>query len=77
MPPLNNVIADTDADFNIILARQVKQNSLDLQDHDERLRRELWLAAYDYHMKTSSSRGNAETEANRAVEAFDKKFKAA
>lgn len=76
MPQLNNVIADTDAEFNTILARQIRQNAVDLQDHDQRLRRDLWLAAYEYHMKATSSRSCAETEANRAVEAFDKKFNA-
>jgi len=77
MPQLNNIIqTETDSEFNNLLARQTRQNAVDLQDHDQRLRRELWLAAYEYHMKATSSRSCAETEANRAVEAFDKKFNA-
>lgn len=75
MPPLNNVVQiETDRDFIALMSRQAQQNELDMKDHDQRLRRDLWLAVYEYYMKNTSARAVAETEANRAVDAFDKKF---
>jgi len=77
MPPLNNVVeVEPQGEFDLMLYRQAQQNSLDLKDHDQRLRRDLWLAVYEYQMKHTSARAVAETEANRAVDAFDKKFNA-
>lgn len=77
MPPLNNVVEiETDREFIAMMSRQAQQNELDMKDHDQRLRRNLWLAVYEYQMKNTSARAVAETEANRAVDAFDKKFNA-
>lgn len=75
MPPLNNVVeVETQGEFDLMLYRQAQQNSLDLKDHDQRLRRDLWLVVYEHYMKNTNARAIAETEANRAVDGFDKKF---